>query len=56
MKKAHILLVLICLGITTFSMLQGSIFGAVLPSIAQDLNINWSLIGIMMSIYLMGNL
>ena len=49
MKKAHILLVLICLGITTFSMLQGSIFGAVLPSIAQDLNINWSLIGIMMS-------
>lgn len=51
MKRAYMFLLLTCLGLTTFSILQGSIFGAVLPSIVQDLGIDWSLIGTMMSVW-----
>lgn len=51
MRRKYIFVLLICLGLTTFSTLQGSIFGAVLPSIVQELGIDWSLIGTMMSVW-----
>lgn len=41
----------ICLGLTSITTLHGSIFGAVLPSIVQDLKIDWGLIGITMSVW-----
>lgn len=40
---------LLALGLTTISMLQGSVFGAVLPSLVRDLKLDWGLIGITMS-------
>lgn len=49
MKREDIFLLMICLGLTAFSIMQGSVFGAALPSIVKDLGINWSLMGIVMS-------
>ncbi|AJG41631.1 MFS transporter [Thermotoga sp. RQ7] len=48
MKRIGILLG-ICLGLTSLSILQGSVFGAVLPSIVEEFGVDWSVMGVAMS-------
>lgn len=48
MKRLGILLG-ICLGLTSLSILQGSVFGAVLPSIVEEFGVDWSVMGVAMS-------
>jgi ACS family D-galactonate transporter-like MFS transporter len=50
MERTGILLG-ICLGLTSFSILQGSVFGAVLPSIVEEFGVDWSIIGVAMSVW-----
>ncbi|MEM2221242.1 MAG: MFS transporter [Ignisphaera sp.] len=50
MKIEHII-PLTCLGFTTISSLQISMFGTALPLIVAELNINYSLIGILMALW-----
>ncbi len=49
MKKNYLLL--ICLGLTTTFILQGSVFGAILPSLVDDFQVGWGLLGILMSLW-----
>ncbi|ADN02118.1 MFS transporter [Spirochaeta thermophila] len=48
MRRSLVLMV-ICVGVTTLSTLQGSIFGAALPLIVGDLGIDWGLMGLMIA-------
>lgn len=50
MKEMKILLG-ICLVLTSLSILQGSVFGAVLPSIVEEFGVDWSVMGVAMSVW-----